>query len=152
MAIIVALAGIGGGVAALVTYNEATKIDRSNPKVVLDEYLRAALITKDEVGVNLHVCGNPAGLVPITILREEFDRRERDFGVVVLVTWGAITGAVNEEESTVTTTLTISGRKDGAVISKRSEVWRFGLVSEDGWRVCAAERVAEPTPSASASP
>ncbi|RKE08653.1 hypothetical protein C8E86_3510 [Catellatospora citrea] len=151
LTVVLAVAGVGGVVAAVVAYNEATKIDRSNPKIVVDEYLRAALVTKDEVGVDLHVCDDSAGLAPIRELREEFDRRERDFGVVVLVTWGAMTGETNGNGSAVTTTLTISGRKDGAVISKRSETWRFALVESDGWRVCGAEQVPEPVPSASAS-
>ncbi|WP_155369441.1 hypothetical protein [Catellatospora vulcania] len=152
LAIVVAVAGTGGVIAAVVSYNEATKIDRSNPKVVLDEYLRAALIEKDKVGVDLHTCDDPVGLAPIGSLREEFDRRERDFGVVVLVTWGAMTGETSGKDSAVTTTLTISGRKDGAVISKRSETWRFTLVESDGWRVCAARQMPEPAPSATASP
>ncbi|GAA1399626.1 hypothetical protein ACFQZ4_23410 [Catellatospora coxensis] len=133
-------------------YDEATKIDRSNPKVVVDEYLRAALVDQDKVSVDLHVCDEPAGLAPIGALREEFDQRERDFGVVVLVTWGAMTGETSGSESAVTTTLTISGRKDGAVISKRSEIWRFSLVDSDGWRVCVARRMPDPVPSVTASP
>ncbi|WP_203695288.1 hypothetical protein [Catellatospora coxensis] len=152
LAIVVAVAGTGGAIAAVVAYDEATKIDRSNPKVVVDEYLRAALVDQDKVSVDLHVCDEPAGLAPIGALREEFDQRERDFGVVVLVTWGAMTGETSGSESAVTTTLTISGRKDGAVISKRSEIWRFSLVDSDGWRVCVARRMPDPVPSVTASP
>ncbi|GAA1610440.1 hypothetical protein ACFQY4_01425 [Catellatospora bangladeshensis] len=136
----------------MLTYHEATKIDRSNPKVVLDEYLRAALVQKDGVLVELHSCEEPTRLGPIVALRKEMDQREHDFGVNVLVTWGAIAVAEADSEATATTALTISGRKDGAVTSKRTETWRFTLVDEGGWRVCRADRLEQPAPSASSSP
>ena len=54
LAIVVAVAGIGGVVAVVLAYHEVTKIDRTEPLVVLDEYLDAVLVRKDRVGAELY--------------------------------------------------------------------------------------------------
>src|SRR5688572_10013940 len=86
-AVAVVIGGAGAMSAALLTYHEATKIDRSNPKVVTDEYLRAALVRKDKVGAQLYACAQPERLVAIQALRDELDRREREFGVSITIDW-----------------------------------------------------------------
>lgn len=146
--------GAAAGGALLLTYHEATKIDRSNPEVVLIRYLDATFERKDSAIAGLYTCSNPKDLAPITSLREELDKREKDFGVTVHVTSNRMT----TEQSAVITDLTISGSRDGNITSRRVETWRFRMADENGWRVCGAERIAQPsaspsppTPSGSAS-
>jgi hypothetical protein len=148
--VIGAIAAVAGGAAAggalLLTYHEATKIDRSNPEVVLIRYLDATFERKDPEIASLYTCSNPKDLAPINSLREELDKREKDFGVAVQVT----SSRMSTEKSAVTTDLTISGSRDGNITSRRVETWRFKMADENGWRVCGAERIAQPSASPSA--
>lgn len=149
LAIVVAVGGVGGAATALLSYHEATKIDRSNPKVVLDEYLRAVLVRKDAVGAELYSCDAPSGLASITALREELNQREQDYSVEILVSWGAVTRVDGSGRSELTTDLHVTAIKDGVEQSNSSQGWRFSLLDQDGWRVCNSERLPRPTPSPS---
>ncbi|MBV1853437.1 hypothetical protein KUA19_25190 [Catellatospora sp. NEAU-YM18] len=150
--IAIVVAGIGVAVATVVTYHEATKIDRTNPRVVLDEYLRAAVVKKDSVGVDLYSCADASGLEPVNVLRTELDRRQAEFGVDIEVSWGAIDTTDNGAAKTATVSLSITARNEGKVESRSREEWQFTLRDEDGWRVCSANKVVVPTPSPSDSP
>src|SRR5688572_1368945 len=119
--IIGAIAAVAGGAAAggalLLTYHETTKIDRTNPEVVLIRYLDATFERKDPAMAGLYTCANPADLAAITSLKDETDRREREFGVAIQVTSSRMT----TEQSAVITDLTISGSRDGNITSRRVE-------------------------------
>jgi hypothetical protein len=132
-----------GGVGAFVTlYDDATKIDRSAPDVAVDNYLRAYLVNRDDTQAALFSCQSKEGLSPMSELREELVRRERDFDVKVNVTWSSLTvtevGAARRE---VNTGLTIAGSANGQPRSRRTEGWAFDVVDEGGWRVCGATKV-----------
>ncbi|WP_155391308.1 hypothetical protein [Catellatospora paridis] len=150
MAIVVAAAGIGGVVAVVLTYHEVTKIDRTEPLVVLDEYLDAVLVRKDRVGAELYECSGSSNLTALANLRGQLNERERSFGVEVLVTWGAMSQAGQGSSISATTELTVIALEDGSEQSRSSQAWRFTLVNQDGWRVCAAERTTAASPSPSA--
>jgi hypothetical protein len=142
--ILVAAAGIGAVSWGLFAYNQITKIDRSDPQVVTYKYLLAALVDKDQPGVDLYACTDQSGLAPIRALRAELDQRERDFGVTVIVSWGAFSGSGESQ----TTVLEISGQQNGNVTSTREETWRFTLENDGGWRVCKAEKLeSQPSPT-----
>ena len=136
-AIVVGVGGLGVAGASLLTYHEATKLDRSDPEVVTDEYLRAVLVRKDAVGADLYACSDASRLAPVRALRDDLDRRERDFGVSIVVSWGAY----ERTREQLVTTLTIVAIKDGVEQSGSEQRWRFTLVEEDGWRVCGAEKL-----------
>lgn len=153
VAVVLAMAGVGGVVTVILTYHEVTKIDRTNPKVVLDEYLRAALVTQDAVTVDLYDCDDPAGLSPISDLRAELDRREQDFAVEILVSWGAMSRTDGPGRALLTTNLAITAVKDGQEQSSSTQAWQFTMLEEDGWRACDAEKlVSSTTASPSAAP
>jgi hypothetical protein len=145
-AVAVVAAGAVAAGSLLLTYHEATKIDRTNPEVVLIRYLDATFERKDPAMAGLYTCSNPKDLAPIDSLKVELERREKEFGVTVQVASSRMT----TEQSAVTTDLTISGSRDGNITSRRVETWRFKMVDDGGWRVCGAERLA--VPSASPSP
>ncbi|BCJ71524.1 hypothetical protein CS0771_10680 [Catellatospora sp. IY07-71] len=149
VAAVLAVAGIGGAVTAVLTYHEATKIDRSNPKVVLDEYLRAIMVEKDPVGVELYSCEDGGQLNAIRNFRNELDQREKDFSVEIEVSWGAIDLVGESQTQLATTDLVIIARKQGAVESRSRERWQFGLSDQDGWRVCSSAKSPLPAPSPS---
>ncbi|MDI1465088.1 hypothetical protein QEZ54_29375 [Catellatospora sp. KI3] len=151
--ILVVVGGVGAGVAAVVTYHQATKIDRSVPEVVVAEYLRAALQNKDAVGIELYACEDASALSPINSLVQELTQREHDFNVQIVISWGALTRVDQSGEVRIQTDLSVTALKDGSEESSSRQRWIFGLKDEDGWRVCSAERGVEPSaqPSPSAS-
>ncbi len=152
LAIVVAIASVGGAVTLVLAYNEATKIDRSNPKIVLDEYLRASLVRQDEVGAGLYSCDTDQGLKALAQLSEELDQREKRFGVEILLSWGAITRSESSAGAVLTTDLNVTAVKDGSEQSNSSQTWEFILVDQDGWRVCDAKRLPNAKPSLTPTP
>ncbi len=134
--LLAALAGAAGW--GLLAYNEITKVDRSDPQVVTDEFLRAVLVRKDRAGARLYVCRDESKTDGLWALRDKLDRREHDFKVTILVSWGAY---VAEGRDNLSASITITANRDGVEQSSSVEVWRFHLVDEDGWRVCGADRV-----------
>ncbi|MEU7825297.1 hypothetical protein [Catellatospora sp. NPDC049133] len=150
LAILVAVAGVAGVTAVVLAYHEVTKIDRSNPKIVLDEYLRAALVAKDEVGVDLYECAHPEKLSDLRAMRADLDRRESEFNVQMLVSWGAMTSVDKSGTMELGTSLTVTAMENGVVQGRQTELWYFELIEDDGWRVCGATRSLTPAPAASA--
>jgi hypothetical protein len=146
-AIVAAAAGAIAGGSLLLTYHEATKIDRTNPEVVLIRYLDATFERKDPATAGLYTCSKPEGLAPINAMQADLTKREKDFAVTISVTNGAMTRTQN----VITTTLTMEAFKDGGRNARWTESWRFRMVNEEGWRVCGAEMLAAPTASPSAS-
>jgi hypothetical protein len=148
--VIGAIAAVAGGAAAggtlLLTYHEATKIDRSNPEVVLIRYLDATFERKDAAVAGLYTCANPVDLAPINALRADLDKREKEFAVSIHVS----NGPMSATQGNVVTDITFTATKNGPIVSEWVESWRFRMVDEGGWRVCGAERLA--VPSASPSP
>lgn len=131
------LGGVGYG---FILYNQATKPDRSAPDVVVDNYLRSLLVERDNVRAGLYACRD-ADLGAIRSLRDEAERRERDFDVTVRITWGALAREeAGQGRETVSTNLTISGIAQGQVRSERRESWRFITIENNGWRVCGATK------------
>ncbi|WP_162907799.1 hypothetical protein [Allorhizocola rhizosphaerae] len=151
-AVAVALGAVGAVSATLLAYHDATKIDRSNPKVVLSEYLRASLVRKDKVGAELYSCSDQEKFAAVRILRDELDQRERDFGVSVVVEWGAQDRVDQGDKALLTTGLSIIAIKNGVEQSSSEQRWRFTLINDDGWRVCGAERLPSPTPTPTSIP
>jgi hypothetical protein len=67
--------------------------------------------------------------------------REKGFDVKVVVTWGGLTvTGEGAERRAVSTDLTIAGTSNGQTQSRRVESWTFGVIEDDGWRVCSADK------------
>ncbi len=133
-----------GGVGVFVSiYDNATKIDRSEPDVVTDSFLLAYLVNRDDKSAQLFTCKNPQ-LAEIGALRDQIVAREKQFNVKVSVSWGALTRqAVTAKQEDVTTQLTISGSANGELGSSRNEDWRFRVIEEGGgWRLCSGAKIA----------
>ncbi|MET3428305.1 hypothetical protein BJ973_007517 [Actinoplanes tereljensis] len=132
---------LGGVGVAVSLYDDATKIDRSQPDTVADSFLIAYLVNRDDKAARLFTCDSP-DLANIKALRDQLIARENQFSVAVSVSWGALSRvAVAEGKEDVTTRLTISGSSNGQVSSSRNEDWLFSVVEENGsWRVCGANK------------
>jgi hypothetical protein len=74
-------------------------------------------------------------------LRTEVVDREKKFDVTVTVSWSTLTVAGTEKDRrSVSTDLVIAGSSAGTSLSSRTETWSFGLVEDDGWRVCSTAK------------
>ncbi|MFD2766681.1 hypothetical protein [Micromonospora eburnea] len=139
---LLALLCAGGAVVGFVLYDRATAPDRSAPDVVVDNYLRAFLVSRNDTKASEYACGGQAAnLAAIRRLRDEMERREANFNVVVRVSWGPLTTVKNGDGESVVTTLTISSSADGQTRSSRREDWQFQVVDRDGWRVCGGRKM-----------
>ena len=138
---VVALLCLGGVGVVVSLYDDATKIDRSEPDVVTDSFLIAYLVNRDDKAAQLFTCKNP-DLAGISALRDQLVAREKQFNVKVSVSWGALTRqTVSTGQEDVSTQLTISGSANGQMSSSRNEDWLFRVVDEgSSWRVCGASK------------
>ncbi|MFG1884225.1 hypothetical protein [Micromonospora sp. NPDC049102] len=133
---------LGGVATGFVLYNRAAAPDRSAPDVVVDNYLRAFLVDRNDARANLYTCEGRAELGPLRELRLEVEQRESKFDVTVRITWGPLTRSPSSDGESVATTLTIAGSSDGVPRSSRREDWTFNVVkSGSGWRVCTGTKV-----------
>ncbi|WP_410814783.1 hypothetical protein [Micromonospora sp. 067-2] len=139
---VLALLMVAGTIAGLVLYSRAAAPDRSAPDVVVDNYLRAFLVDRDDTRAGLFTCEDGAAeLQAMRDLRLEVEQRETKFDVVVRVSWGPLTRSSSGDGESVGTTLTIAGSADGVPRSSRRENWVFNVVDDDdGWRVCGGTR------------
>ncbi|MFC7278529.1 hypothetical protein ACFQS1_31510 [Paractinoplanes rhizophilus] len=137
MAGLVGLLCLGGVGVAVSLYDEATKIDRASPDQVTSSFLRAYLLDRDDQEASLYTCKSGAELGQIAVLRNDMVGREKKFGTTVTASWESLTIT----GSTVSVDLVIAGLLNGQQISSHSESWSFGLVDEDGWRVCSASKL-----------
>jgi hypothetical protein len=139
---IVALLCLGGVGVFISFYDDATKIERTSPDAVVDQFLRAYLVNRDDQEAALFTCKDGLDLAGISALRTQLIQREKDFDVKVNVSWSSLTVSGTEKSRrSVTTDLVIAGSSGGTALSKRSETWSFTLVDADGWRVCSAAKV-----------
>lgn len=150
--VVVATAGIGAAsasVIALRAYDEATKIDRTTPSVVVREYVEAYLVRRDDQRAGLFVCGSPLRLDDITTLRSQLLGEERAGGVTTQVVPARLTESNGGRLVTAELKINQGG---GLHTDRRTQYWQFTMVDEDGWRVCGAEQLPDPSPSPSATP
>ncbi|WP_433298842.1 hypothetical protein ACQP2F_44590 [Actinoplanes sp. CA-030573] len=139
---VMAILCLGGAGVVFLVYDQATKVDRSEPDVVTDSFLIAYLVNRDDKAAALFTCRDP-DLAEISALRDQLVAREKQFNVKVSVSWGALTRQpVTTGQEDVTTQLTISGSANGQISSSRNEDWRFRVVSQDGsWRLCSGTKI-----------
>lgn len=132
-----------GGIGVFISfYDEATKIERAEPDVVVDQFLRAYLVNRDDKEASLFTCKEGLDLTAISALRTQLVEREKEFDVTVSVSWSTLTiSGAEEGRRSVATDLLIAGSSDGQGLSRRSEPWSFALADNDGWRVCSAAKV-----------
>ncbi|MGW1059582.1 hypothetical protein [Micromonospora rubida] len=127
---------LGGVATAFVLYERATTPDRSAPDVVVDNYLRAFLVDRNDVRAEQFTCSGTV-VEALKSLRDEIEQREAGYGVDVRVSWGALQRSERAGGESVQTTLTISSSANGQPRSSRRESWMFEVTEErEGWRVC----------------
>src|SRR5690242_8005353 len=88
---IVSLLCLGGVGVFIASYDEATKIERTSPDAVVDQFLRAYLVNRDDKEASLFTCKSDPDLSGVSALRTELTQREAKFSVNVNVSWSSLT-------------------------------------------------------------
>lgn len=131
---------LGGIVGGYVLYDRATTPDRSAPEVVVDNYLRAFLVDRNDTLADLFVCAEGVSLAELGALREDLVAREARFAVPISVSWGNLVIGSEGDEAVVELELVISAYVDG-VFQSDQQPWRFTTRLGEDWRVCAGARM-----------
>ncbi|WP_203717468.1 hypothetical protein [Asanoa siamensis] len=134
---VVALLCLGGVGVGINLYDEATAIDRGEPDVIVDNYLRALLQERNEVRAESLECSQDSELEPIRAFRADVQRREEGFGITIFVSWGplTVTNADNDRLVSFELTRTIQGAE------RSTQDWQMRVIDDGGWKVCGAQPV-----------
>ncbi|MCX4469638.1 hypothetical protein OOK41_04880 [Micromonospora sp. NBC_01655] len=134
---VVGLLLLGGVATAFVLYQRATTPDRSAPDVVVDNYLRAFLVDRNDVRAEQFTCSaNPPQLNGLRALRDDLAAREKRFATTISVSWGRLDVQNQGDTAQVSVDLIMSAHVDGISQSDR-QPWQFGVRRDDeGWKVC----------------
>jgi hypothetical protein len=133
-----ALLCLGGVGAFFVLYDEATEIKRTEPDAVVDSFLAATLVNRNDQEAALYQCRSGGDLQQLLQFRDDTAKREKDFSVGISVTWSSLDVNVTGTSGTVSADLTRTISSQGG---RDSSSWQFAVVDEDGWRVCGATKI-----------
>jgi hypothetical protein len=126
-----------GGVGVFVSlYDNATAIKRSEPDAVVDSFLRAYLVARDDKQVALFTCKSGGDFTQIAAYRTDIVSREKQYSVTIQVTWGPLKVVTSGDKGTVDVDLTRSITDS----EQLSDSWQVAVVDQDGWRVCGATK------------
>ena len=137
MAFVLALAAVAAGT-VLFFYDRATAIDRSNPQVVAEQFLDAALVLKDLGRLSLFVCEDWHAADALAAAAPPPDPR-------VVPSWGDFLTHTTGDDATVQ--VRVEFTVDAGPVSAGSvRQWTLQLENHDGWRVCALTKQALVSP------
>lgn len=139
VAAVVATLCLGGVAVGYVLYDQATTPDRSAPDVVVDNYLRAFLVDRNDVRADLFTCDEASNLEQLRALRDDLVDRERRFVTTLSVSWGRLLVQMQGNVAEVQVDLIISAYMDGINQSDR-QPWRFTTQLSEEWRVCSGSK------------
>jgi hypothetical protein len=122
-----------GGIAGIVVYDQATKIDRGTPAASARQFLRAALTDRDVTKVGLFVCSSwPADQAMSEVLAG------MDLSAVISWSVGTVQQTDDRSAAMVVRVLTTIGSE--AVVAEAVDQWVLEAVNENGWRICGVRR------------
>jgi hypothetical protein len=125
-----------GGLGVVVSfYDETTKINRSAPDAVVDNFLRAYLVNRDDQRASLYECKTGGDYTEINEYRNDIVAREAKFSTGIRVTWSTFTVETDGAGRSVKTDLI---RTTADQSGRDSAAWNFVMKDQDGWRVCGA--------------
>ena len=128
-----------GGVGVFASwYDGATKIQRKAPDAVVDSYLRAYLVARDDQQTKLYTCKSGGDFAQIAAYRADIVSREKQYSITIQVTWGPLKVATSGDRGTVGVELTRSITDS----EQLTDTWQVAIVDQDGWRVCGATKTA----------
>jgi len=131
---------LGGVFFGYYKYNELAEPDRDTPALAVDQYLSARLTDRDEVRANVFTCKSST-LGSVDQLVRDITAREQQYGITIRVTSSDLAISSTTDRASVDANLKIDVPEQGGQSSRSIQRWHFDVVNQDGWRVCAANRV-----------
>ncbi|MEU4562481.1 hypothetical protein AB0F72_29215 [Actinoplanes sp. NPDC023936] len=128
---------LGGAGIFFVLYDDATEIERTAPDAVVDSFLGAYLVNRDDEEAALYRCGS-GNFDMLQSFREDTQNREIEHSVGISTTWSSLDVKIVGDKGTVEADLTRTIAKQAG---RDSSSWRFDVVEQNGWRVCGATRI-----------
>ncbi|MFC7530402.1 hypothetical protein [Actinoplanes sp. GCM10030250] len=135
---VMALLCLGGVGVFIALYDEATEVKRTAPDAVVDNFLGAYLVNRNDSEAKLYQCEEGGDFAEIDAFRSQIQSREREKSAVISVSWSSFTVTVSGGRGTVTTDLTRSARNGQ---ESKTAPWSFVVVDQNGWRVCGATQL-----------
>lgn len=132
---VLALLCLGGVGVFISVYDEATEIKRTEPEAVVDGFLRAYLVNRDDQEVSLYRCESGGDFTQLETLKAGIEETERKYTLGVRVTWTSF-DEVTANGQTILSTDIVQTLSDNS--ERDSKRWQFSLVDQNGWRVCGA--------------
>jgi hypothetical protein len=125
-----------GGVGVIVAlYDNATEVKRSDPSVVMVNFLGAYLAHRNDQDAALYVCKKGGDLSKLRSFREEMEKTEDRYSIEVVATWRNLNIQTSGSRSIATVDI-VRAISDGS--ERTFDPWKFELLDDDGWRVCSA--------------
>jgi hypothetical protein len=140
LAIVMILCVAGGGV-GYVMYRRATEPDRSNPSVVVREYLHQTFDSRDAARAQAVTCGDTTDVSGITSLLDQITSKEQQFDIHIAVRWDGFQEQQHGSTGSVALTLRIEVPEATGAVSESLQQWQFTTRKQSGWQVCTARRV-----------
>lgn len=137
---IVSLLCVSGLVVAYHLYDNATKPDRSAPDVVVDNYLRAFLVHRDDDEASQYTCADQSGLADFKKFLLDIELREKILSVATSFTWKTtnVIGVGSKAFVEVRLTVDTSAASSVGITAESIHDWRFQTVRAIDWRVCGS--------------
>jgi len=126
-----------GGVGVVVSlYDNATAIKRTAPDAVVDSFIRAYLVDRDDKEAALYTCKSGGVFTQLAAYRTDIENRERQYSITIQVTWGSLRVSTSNGKGTVGVDLT------RYIINSEqlTDTWQIVVVDQDGWRACGATK------------
>jgi flagellar basal body-associated protein FliL len=137
---VVVLLVVGSLAVAFLFYDKETKIERTAPDAVVDNFLGAYLVNRSDDEAALYQCNSGGDFSEIEAFRTDIVTREQDHSVGITVSWGSFEVTTNGDRGSVVTDLTKATSNGRERITKP---WQFIVVDQDGWRVCGASQIGQ---------
>ncbi|HEY7176047.1 MAG TPA: hypothetical protein VH442_14110 [Micromonosporaceae bacterium] len=123
------------------SYDVATRPDRSAPDVVVNNYLQAFLVDRDDAVAGNFACVDKSGLAPLAAFRTQIESGEQRAGQSVTFTWveGTVVSAGPDSASLdVRIVATVGGVSGGG---SETDSWTFTTHRTNVWCVSAASKL-----------
>ncbi|GAB3951210.1 hypothetical protein GCM10027614_52830 [Micromonospora vulcania] len=137
---VLAVLCLGGVAAGYVLYDRASAPDRSAPDVVVDNYLRAFLVDRNDTRAKFFTCEGGTQLDALVTFRTDLLAREEQLGVTILVSWGSLDVKDQGDAASVVTGIRRSATV-GQTQQSLTDTWQFNVKKQEGWRVCGAVKI-----------
>jgi hypothetical protein len=138
---LLSLACVGGLGVAYHLYDKATAPNRSAPDVVVDNYLQASLVDRNDSGATVYTCGDQSALASFTDFRQSLVIHASSVGAVASFRWTGLMVARAGDGATVSVNIVVSTSGASSLPGESVHAWIFATINSSDWCVKSATQV-----------